>query len=100
MQYMLGRQLISIKFSQWIIILQEFDMEFTTPKSRKSLALVEFIISFPSNTIEPPINDTLPDEHLFLINTDVPWYRDILTYLHTQKISPHLTWDDQRHISH
>lgn len=96
MQYILGQQLITGKFAWWIIILQEFNLDFSSPKTKKGLALVEFITSFPTGNVEPPINHNLPNEHLFLITTKDPWYGDILTYIRTQKIAPHLTHDNQR----
>jgi len=39
-----------------------------------------------------------PDEHLFIITKDDPWYRDILTYFNTPKLSYRLSQDDQRCI--
>lgn len=100
MYYILVRRLIIGQFTQWIIILQEFDLEFSAPKTMKGLPLAEFIIDFPMVKIEPPINETMWDEHLFLIITDDSLYRDILTYLHTKKFAPHLTRGDRRCIHH
>lgn len=73
MQYILGRQLITSKFTQWIIILEELDLDFTNPKTKKGLSFVKFITNLPTSQIEPPINGTLPNEQLFLTTTDDPW---------------------------
>lgn len=62
-------------------MLQEFNIEFDTPKTRKGLALAELISKFPTSMPNPPVNDDFPDEHLFTITTDDPWYGDILRYL-------------------
>lgn len=37
MMYILSRQWLGGKYSKWIVILQEFDLEFTMAKSKKSL---------------------------------------------------------------
>ena len=37
MYYILTRQVLGGKYSQWIVILQEFDMEFAKATSKKSL---------------------------------------------------------------
>ena len=37
MTYILSRQLLGGKYSKWIVIFQEFDLEFTAAKSKKSL---------------------------------------------------------------
>lgn len=50
--------------------------------------------------IEPPVNDTLLDEHLFPISTNDLWYRHVLTYLCTHNFSPHLTYEDRWNIFH
>lgn len=50
MQYILGQQLITGKFSRWIVILQEFKLEFSTPKTKKGLTLEEFITNLPMGT--------------------------------------------------
>ena len=39
MQYILSRQTLGGKYLKWIVILQEFDLEFITAKSKKSLVL-------------------------------------------------------------
>lgn len=58
-------------------------LEFSTPKTKNDLALVKFIAYLPIGKIESPINETLPDEHIFIITTNDSWYGDILTYLRT-----------------
>lgn len=40
MQYILGRQLITGKFVGRMVIFQQFNLEFSTPKTKKGLALV------------------------------------------------------------
>ncbi|MCY6524816.1 hypothetical protein, partial [Actinobacillus pleuropneumoniae] len=83
MAFLLSRQIISGKYDCWIVILQEFDLEFFTPKSKKRLALAELISEFPIGAPDSLVNDNLLDEHLLSINSDDPWYGDILTYLQT-----------------
>jgi hypothetical protein len=42
-QYLLTRRVISRKISRWIVFLQEFDLDFVSEKSKKSLVFVELI---------------------------------------------------------
>jgi hypothetical protein len=37
MQYFLSRRQVNGKFARWIVILKEYDLEFSTPKSKKAL---------------------------------------------------------------
>jgi hypothetical protein len=74
MQHILTRQLLGGKYSKWIVILQEFDLEFECAKSKKSLVFAELICDFPYSETENVAADSLPDESLFLISTDDLWY--------------------------
>ena len=42
-QYVLSRQIVGGKFNKWIVILQEFDLDFQSSKSSKSLVFAELI---------------------------------------------------------
>ena len=53
MKYILGRWLITSKFTQWVIILQEFNIKSATPESNKGLALAKFIIDLHIGNIDP-----------------------------------------------
>ena len=79
------------KYNKWIVILQEFDLEFVLAKSKKSLIFAELISVFPSEVEELVYEDTFIDEHIFLISTLDPWYGDIIIYLQTLKTPTHLS---------
>jgi hypothetical protein len=91
MQYLLSRREINGKFSRWIIILQEYDLEFSTPKRKKALVLSELVTTFPSNITSALVNTDFLDKHLFYITSDDPWYNDLLVYLQTQNFDNHLS---------
>ena len=38
--------------------------------------------------------DSFVDKHIFLIVTVDPWYGDIIIYLQTLKVPPHLSQDE------
>ena len=83
MTYILSRQLLGGKYSKWILILQEFDLEFTTAKSTKSLVFADLICSLPTDSVPSKSEDHMPDETLFLISNRDPWYGEIIVYLQT-----------------
>ena len=41
-QYVLSRQIVGGEFNKWIVILQEFDLDFQFAKSKKSLVFQNF----------------------------------------------------------
>lgn len=100
MQYILKRCIISGKYARWVIILQEYDLEFNTPKSKKVLSIAELITDLPNGTHDPLLNYKIPDENLFHISSPDEWYGDIITYLQTQKFAPQLTCNDRHRIHH
>jgi hypothetical protein len=98
MQHILTRQLLGGKYSKWIFILQEFDLEFDRAKSKKSLVFAELICDLPSIETETMEKDSFPDESLFLISYDDIWYGDIIIYLETQTFRPDISSTNRRHI--
>ena len=76
-QYVLSWRIVGGKFNKWIVIIQEFDLDFQSAKSKKSLVFAE-LITEEDVAIE---EDSFPDEHIFFISTSNPWYGDILVYL-------------------
>ena len=79
-QFVLSRQVIGGKYNRWIVILQEFDLEFMSAKSKKSLVFAELISELPCGE-EMIYDESFPNEHLFLISSQDPWYGDIIVYL-------------------
>ena len=78
------------------MILQEFDLEFVSEKSKKSLIFAELISDFQNLDEGEVHEDSLVDEHIFLISTTDPWCRDIIVYLQTLKVSTHLSRDERQ----
>ena len=91
-QFILTRRMIEGKYNEWIVILQEFDLEFV---SIKSLIFVELISNFLKLEEQEVYENSFFDEHIFLISTMDPWYGDIIMYLQTLKVSTHLSRDER-----
>jgi hypothetical protein len=100
MYHILTCQVLGGKYSKWIVILQEFDLEFFKSKAKKSLVFVELIYDLHHTDENIVPNDSLLDESMFLISTYDPWYRYILLYLQTQRFQPSISRDERHHIRH
>ena len=73
MYYILTQQVLGEKYSCWIVILQELELEFAKITSNKSLIFAELICDLPhTSEITDPF-DSLPNESLFLICMTDPW---------------------------
>ena len=84
MYYILTRQVLGGKYSRWIVILQEFELEFSKSTSKKSLVFAELMCDIPCASMDSKPSDSFLDEFVFLISTTDPWYGDLLVYLQTQ----------------
>ena len=84
MYYILTHQVLGGKYSWWIVILQEFDLEFAKATSKKSLVFAEIMCDLPYASTKSEPSDSFPDEFMFLISTTDPWYGYFLIYLQTQ----------------
>ena len=71
-QYVLSRRIVGGKFNKRIVILQEFDLDFQSSKSKKSLVFAELIAEFPTEEDVVIEEDSFPDENIFLISTSDP----------------------------
>ena len=88
------------KYSQWIVILQEFDLEFAKATSKKSLVFAEIMCDLPCASTKSEPSDSFSDEFLFLLNTTDPWYWDLIIYIQTQIFQPNISRDNRHHICH
>ena len=91
-QYVLSQRIVGGKFNKWIVILHEFDLDFQSAKSKKSLVFAKLIAEFPVEEDLAIEEDSFLDEHIFLISTFDPWYGDILFYLPTLECPATFSW--------
>ena len=96
--YVLSRRIFGGKFNKWIVILQEFDLDFQSAKSKKYLVFAELIAEFPIEEDVVIEEDSFPNEHIFLISKSDPWYRDILIYLQILKYPATFLWEERRKL--
>lgn len=98
-QFVLSRRVIGGKYNQWIVIFQEFDLEFLSAKSKNSLVFVELISELPCEE-DIAYEENFPNEHVFLISSQDPWYGHIIIYLQILKFSPSSSKDKRRKLHH
>ena len=60
-------------YSKWIVIFQEFDLEFIKFKSNKYLVLAEILCDLLSDSNTTTSEPSIPNESLFMIESSDPW---------------------------
>lgn len=94
MHCILSRQILGGRYSKWIVMLQEFDLEFVTPKAKKCMVFAVLFPNFPYVFEEIVPLYSFPDESLFLIDSFDLWYGDTLIYLQIQRFQTSASKDD------
>jgi hypothetical protein len=99
-QYVLTQWVIGRKISRWIVILQEFILDFISGKSKRSLVFAELISELPVES-----GDVMPEESpirgdMFLIASSDTWYEYILIYVQTLKCPTSASLDERHRIHH
>jgi hypothetical protein len=95
-QYVLTQWVIDEKINRWIVILQEFYLDFISAKSKKSLVFAELISKLPVKSGNDFHKESLINGDVFLIASLDPWYGDILVYFQTLKC-PSSSFCDKHH---
>ncbi|PIN22503.1 DNA-directed DNA polymerase [Handroanthus impetiginosus] len=90
LKYLLSKKEVKLSLIQWILLLQEFDLEIRDKKGMEDLVADHLNLLISSE--DPfPLKDSFPDEHLFSIQKITPWYADIVNYLVTKMLPKDLS---------
>jgi hypothetical protein len=88
MQHILTCQFLGGKYSKWIVILQEFDLEFERAKSKKSLVFSNLYVTFP--TLRPKLWQRTPYQtNPFFLSSMMMLGMETLSFIFRLKLSLH-----------
>jgi hypothetical protein len=73
---------------QWILLLQEFDMEIKDKKGVENSVAGHLSHLQFEESAELPINDYMRDDTLLKVSTTDPWYANIINYIVAGYIPP------------
>ena len=86
----MNKPITSGRITRWLLLLQEFNITIIDKPGKENLA-ADFLSRLTHNDDNVPVDDTFPDEHLFVVSIKTPWFADIANYLVTGKIPAHLS---------
>jgi hypothetical protein len=102
-RYLLAKKDAKPRLIRWVLLLQEFDVEIKDRKGTENqvadhLSRLEDHGKSPKdNTV---INEFFPDEQLFRVQDDEPWFADIVNYLVSNIIPPELSYAQRKKFLH
>ena len=78
LKYLIAKKDAKPRLIRWILLLQEFDLEFRDRKRTENLVADHLSrLENTQNSYSLPIFDNLPGEQLIHIQESVPWYADL-----------------------
>ena len=81
----------------WLLLLQEFNITIIDQPGKENL-VAYFLSRIQHEDDTKPFDNTFPDEHLFVVSVQTPWFADIANFLATGKLPNHLSPHEKRHI--
>jgi hypothetical protein len=88
-KYLMNKPITNGIVTRWSPLLQEFDITILD-NPRKDNVVVDFLSKIKSNENEPLVEDSSPDEHLFAVSTNSPWFAYIANFLVAGKLLHHM----------
>ena len=93
-RYLMTKNEVKPRLIRWVLLLQEFDLEIKDKKGSDNmivdhLSRLEMIAGNEKGT---EIAENFPDEQLFELTVQTPWYSDIVNYLACGVIPPEFSY--------
>jgi len=80
-----------------LLLLQEFDITIID-KLGKDNVVANFLSRLTHVINDLPIEDSFPEEYLFVVSTYSPWYANIIKFLAVGKLPHHLSPREKKKI--
>jgi hypothetical protein len=88
-RFLMNKPITYGRVTRWILLLQEFNIT-VLDRPRKDNVVAEFVSRIKNEDDDIPIDDIFPNEHLFSLSVNTPWFADMANYLATRKLPSHL----------
>jgi hypothetical protein len=95
-KFLMNKPITNGRITRWLLLLQEFNITIVDRPGKENL-IAYFLSRIQNGSENDPVDDSFPDEHLFSISTNSPWFTDIENYLAIGKLLQHLSsWEKQQ----
>jgi hypothetical protein len=96
-RFLMNKPITNGRVTRWLLLLQEFNITVLDRPGKENL-VDDFILRITNEDDDIPIDDSFPDEHIFSLSVNIPWFADMENYLDTRKLAPHLSPHKKRKI--
>ena len=101
-KYLISKKDAKPRLIRWILLLQEFDLEIQDRKGTEN-QVADHLSRLENDNNEGgkvQINECFPDEQLFTLQGNIPWYADFVNYLVSGILPPELNWQQRKKFLH
>eukprot|EP00253_Pinus_taeda_P003794 PITA_03794 len=96
-KYLANKSITNGRITRWLILLHEFDIT-TKDRPKKENHVADFLSRMPKPIDAAAVEDQFPDEHLFAVAVQMPWYAYVANYLAVGKLPKYLTPNERKRI--
>jgi len=99
LRHLMAKKDAKPRLIRWILLLQEFDVEIKDKKGAENLAadhLSRLENPLLEGTKAEIINDCFPDEHLYALKVDSPWFADFANFLASNILPNNLSYQQKK----
>ena len=93
-KYLMAKKEARPRLIRWVLLLQEFDLEIKNKKGCDNV-IVDHLSRVEKTTMkeeEMEVAENFPDEQLFKLSFQLPWYADIVNFLACGVIPPEFSY--------
>nr|XP_027120388.1 uncharacterized protein LOC113737344 [Coffea arabica] len=80
LRYLMTKKDAKSRLIRWILLIQKFDLEIRDKRGSENL-VADHLSRISVGEDNEPLKDAFPEEHLFSLNSQMPWYADLVNYL-------------------
>jgi hypothetical protein len=96
-RFLMNKPITNGRVTRWLLLLQEFNITMLDQPGKDNV-VVEFLSRIKNEDDNIPVDDSFPDEHLFSLSVNTPWFVDMENYLATRKLPSHLSPHEKQKI--
>jgi hypothetical protein len=96
-RFLMNKPITNARVTRWLFLLQEFNIT-VLDRPRKDNVVSDFLSRIKNEDDDIPVDDSFPDEHLFSLSANTPWFVDMENYMATRKLPSHLSPHEKRKI--
>ena len=99
-KYLMSKKEAKPRLIRWVLLLQEFDLEIKDKMGCDNV-IADHLSIVEKNKVEDEeaeLTENFPDEQLFKLSFQLPWYADIVNYLACGVVPPELSYQQKRKL--